>query len=553
MMYRPLLRTAALAVTLSFSGIATLAAAQPSAKEMGKPDKPDKPDKGGSENKPAKVSWSPKRVEMGDVGDDGIISVELSADKEVLGISLFTSGSLNGVLGLPDSFDIPEGETVVVEFELLETPDEAGRTIGGTVHVQAGGKHLAQPLAFSLKRLETGGSDDNGGGDDEDGELLDDDGSLPVSWLFDGESLRDITIDLFDSDGIAQIVMVANRDLENLGLWFTPSTSACVAASFEQPSEDENGTGEDDTEERGLEFDEDGNISFIPKGTEVNVTLELTNPDAFTCGGGTLHVRSIAGNSRSFPQIVGVRIAKGEGVEEETEDPEVVAPLAIVDAASFSQEPIAASQIISIFGIGLGSDDPAVFSVGQDGEVSEYLNGTMVLFDGYPAPLLSTSAGQINAIVPAAVKGGDVELQVLRNDRQSPPFPVAVGPPTPSLFILSGTQAAAINANGTLNGNANPARGGTVVSLFGTGAGPMITPLPDGAVADRAIRLAGAVRVFVGGVEATVQYAGTAPGLVAAAVQFNVQLSAQTPKGPQPVVVTVNGVESTGAATISVQ
>jgi uncharacterized protein (TIGR03437 family) len=315
---------------------------------------------------------------------------------------------------------------------------------------------------------------------------------------------------------------------------------------------EENGDG-GGTEEGGLEFDEDGNISFIPKGTEVNVILELTNPEAWTCGGGTLHVRSIAGNSRSFPQIVGVRIAKGEGVEEETEDPEVVAPMAIVDAASFAQEPIAASQIISIFGIGLGSDDPAVFEVNQDGKVSDYLDGTMVLFDGYPAPLLSASAGQINAIVPAAVQGGDVELQVLRNDKQSAPFPVAVGPPTPSLFTLSGTQAAAINANGTLNSNTNPARTGTVVSLFGTGGGPTVTPLPDGAVANEAIRLAGAVRVFVGGIEAAVQYAGTAPGLVSAAVQFNIQLNAQTPKGQQRVVVTINGVESNGRAMIFVQ
>jgi uncharacterized protein (TIGR03437 family) len=50
-----------------------------------------------------------------------------------------------------------------------------------------------------------------------------------------------------------------------------------------------------------------------------------------------------------------------------------------------------------------------------------------------------------------------------------------------------------------------------------------------------------------------VQYAGTAPGLVSAAVQFNIQLNAQTPKGQQRVVVTINGVESNGRAMIFVQ
>jgi uncharacterized protein (TIGR03437 family) len=552
-------RTAALATAILLSGTATLVQAQPNGK--GKPEDKGKPDNGGNENKPAKVTWSPKRVEIEDVAEMGedeetikTIEVEVTADKEVMGATLFASGSLRSVIGLPGPFDItcdPDCETVTLQFELIMGPDEAGRTIGGTVQVMAGGKHLAQPLAFSLKRLLQGG--DNGAdSDDRDDELMDDDGTLPVSWLLDGEddeggeegedreAIPDITFDLFDSDGKARIIMRANRDLENLGLWFTPSSSACITALFDEMA----------STEGVLKFDDDGNIIFIKAGTEVAVLLQLSNREEWTCGGGTLHVRSVAGNSRSYPQIVGVRIDKGDGVEEE---PEEVAPLAIVDAASFEEEPIAALQIISIFGLGLGEDDPAALEFDEDGNVSQYLDGTMVLFDGYPAPLLSVSAGQINAIVPSAVKGGDVELQVLRGGKQSAPFPVPLGPPTPSLFTLSGNQAAAINADGTLNTNVNPARGGTVVSLFGTGGGPTVTPLPDGAVATEAIWLSGAVRIYVGGVEANVRYAGTAPGLVAAAVQFNIQLNPQTPKGKQPVVITIDGVESNGTATIFVQ
>jgi uncharacterized protein (TIGR03437 family) len=551
MKYGSLPKAAALALAVLLSGSLALPA-RPTPKAVDKPNQRDNPDKtdkdkGGSENKPAKVSWNPKRVEIANVDEDGLIVVELSADKEVKAASLFASGSLRGVIGLPDSFDIPAGEVILLEFELLETPEEAGRTIGGTVQVMAGGKHLAQPLSFSLKREQTDGTDDSSGDDDSDDALLDDDGSLPVSWLLEGEegedseTIRDITIDLFDSEGKAILTMLANRDLNNLGLWFTPSSSACISASFDVTA----------AADGVLEFDDDGNITFIAEGTKVPVLLELSAPDEWTCGGGTLHVRSIQGNSRSYPQIVGVRIDQGDGVEQE--DPEEVAPMAIVDAASFREDPISASQIISIFGLGLGADDSAALQFDKDGKVSSYLNGTMVLFDGYPAPLLSASAGQINAIVPAAVKGGDVELQVLHNDKQSAPFPVALGPPTPSLFTLTGNQAAGINANGTLNSNTNPARTGTIVSLFGTGGGPTVTPLPDGAVASGAIRLAGNVRVLVGGIEAAVQYAGTAPGLVAAAVQFNIRLNAQTPKGSQPVVVMIDGVSSNGTAKIFVQ
>lgn len=567
MQYSRLLRSLALATAILLGGSATLIQAQPNGK--GKPEDKGKPDNGGKENKPAKLTWTPKRVQI-DLVEEGeddngevvkTIPVEVTADKEVLGATLFASGSLRDVIGLPGSFDIMcdpdpyECETITLEFELIIGPDDAGRTIGGTVQGMVGGKHLAQPLVFSLKRSLNGEEDDA----DEEDDLMDDNGKLPVSWLLDGEdeengeegengedgdnddeTIRDITLDLFDSDGLATIIMVANRDLENLGLWFTPSASPCITAYFDTSGE----------EEGVLTFDADGNIVFIAEGTEVPVILELTDKDEWTCGGGTLHARSVEGSSRSYPQIVGVRIDKGEGVEEE---PEEVAPVAIVDAASFEEEPIAASQIISIFGLGLGEDDPAALEFDEDGNVSEYLDGTMVLFDGYPAPLLSVSAGQINAIVPSAVKGGDVELQVLRGGKQSAPFPVPLGPPTPSLFTLAGNQAAAINANGTLNSNSNPARGGTVVSLFGTGGGETVTPLPDGAVATEAIWLSGAVRIFVGGVEANVRYAGTAPGLVAAAVQFNIQLNAQTPKGKQPVVISIDGVESNGTATIFVQ
>jgi hypothetical protein len=41
--------------------------------------------------------------------------------------------------------------------------------------------------------------------------------------------------------------------------------------------------------------------------------------------------------------------------------------------------------------------------------------------------------------------------------------------------------------------------------------------------------------------------------MVAAAIQFNVQMNPQTPKGPPPVVVVINGIESNGTATIFVQ
>ena len=43
--------------------------------------------------------------------------------------------------------------------------------------------------------------------------------------------------------------------------------------------------------------------------------------------------------------------------------------------------------------------------VGGDGRVATDTGGTQVLFDGVPAPILYTSAGQLAAVVPYAVDG----------------------------------------------------------------------------------------------------------------------------------------------------
>jgi uncharacterized protein (TIGR03437 family) len=78
--------------------------------------------------------------------------------------------------------------------------------------------------------------------------------------------------------------------------------------------------------------------------------------------------------------------------------------------------------------------------------------------------------------------------------------------------------------------------------------------LQDGSVAAEALSLASRdVRLFIGGVEAEVLYAGVAPGLVSAVVQINARIGSGTPRGPQPVVFVVDGSESSGSVTIAVQ
>src|SRR5207253_3254183 len=98
------------------------------------------------------------------------------------------------------------------------------------------------------------------------------------------------------------------------------------------------------------------------------------------------------------------------------------------------------------------------------------------------------------------------------------------------VFTLNSTgsgQAAAVNQDNSTNGPASPARLGSVVSLYVTGEGqtnpsgidgkPASTPLPAPVLF---------VSATLAGQPATVTYAGGAPGLVAGAMQVNVQIPA---------------------------
>lgn len=534
---------ALVAVTFVVWGTAVAAPAQTAKltpKALGKPDNT------GKENKPPKASWVPKRIEN-DAVDEDVIKVELRVDKGIAEGStatLWTSGSLAGILELPDvPVPLESGEPIELEFTLLQTPDQAGRTLGGTVHLAVDGKNIAQPLMFSLKKTQDDDELDDVS-DEEEEEIFDDDGNLAVSWYLGEEPLEELTLDLFE-EGPVEILLKVNRTLTDFKPWVTPSLRNHIVISLPEDL-----IGEEDV----LEIGDDGCINLAAEGTQIPLVVELLlGPEDVTTRGGTVHARGCEPPRRTYPAtlLVGLKAGDESLAEEE------VAPTAIVDAASFEQGTIAPGQIVSIFGQGLGPDELALFELDEEGDVDEFLAGTMVLFDGYAARLLSASAGQINAIVPSAVKGGDVELLVINNNKQSAPFPVPLGPLAPSLFSLTGTgrgQVAALNSDGSVNDNTNPARRGSIVSLYGMGAGPTDPPMDDGSVATEALWLVNDdVRLLIGGVEAEVLYAGSAPGLVGAVVQINARISGGTPRGPQPVLLVVDGIESSDSVTLAVQ
>jgi uncharacterized protein (TIGR03437 family) len=101
----------------------------------------------------------------------------------------------------------------------------------------------------------------------------------------------------------------------------------------------------------------------------------------------------------------------------------------------------------------------------------------------------------------------------------------------------------------------NAAPRGTAVIIYATGGGLTTPTSVTGAVAPQTpLLLTNApVTVTIGGIAATVSYAGSAPGLVEGVLQINAVIPASISAGSQPILVTVGGNTSQNGVTIPVQ
>jgi uncharacterized protein (TIGR03437 family) len=202
--------------------------------------------------------------------------------------------------------------------------------------------------------------------------------------------------------------------------------------------------------------------------------------------------------------------------------------------------PISPGEIVVLFGTGLGPAN-IVSNTPVNGAYSTQLAGTQVKFAGIPAPILYTSSGLVSAIVPYGVNGlQTADVAVIYQGNQSLVNTVPVAATAPGLFTAnaSGSGAAvAVNLDGTLNGSTNPVRVGGFVILYATGEGITTPSGVDGKLATGPTypQPVQTVTATVGGVPASVNYAGAAPGFVAGVMQVNLQI----PSGVRPGAVNV--------------
>lgn len=291
------------------------------------------------------------------------------------------------------------------------------------------------------------------------------------------------------------------------------------------------------TSPAGLIFAADGTLLIADTGANVIRSLSTSGTLTAIAGTGTAGFSGDGGPALSAQLNAPAAVALGpngsiliadsgnnriRALTPATASAETASTISIVNAASLEPGGIAPGEISTIFGTGFDPGD------------------TQLLFDGKPATVFYTSATQINALAPAALSvGSTTSVSVVVDGNTAATASVPVVPAAPGIFTVgNGTgQAAANNQDGSLNSASNPAARGSVVSLYATG---------QGSASNANVTLA------IAGYNATILYAGPAPGFQGL-MQINAQIpSGFLPPGIQDVVLTIGNVSSQSGVTLAI-
>lgn len=211
-------------------------------------------------------------------------------------------------------------------------------------------------------------------------------------------------------------------------------------------------------------------------------------------------------------------------------------PWVLFNAASYqiNQNPgntgmtVAPGEIVSFFGTDIGPATAQTARPGADGLFPTTLGGVSVAFDQLLAPVLYAGPGQINVVVPYGLAGRTTSTVTVRSPRGNLAIGIGVVPTLPGLFTANGTgqgPVAALNEDGSVNSESNPAAPGAVVVLYGTGLGALERSYADGATIPRELAPArSTVYARFDKLGGHVFYAGAVPTLVNGAAQVNVIL-----------------------------
>jgi uncharacterized protein (TIGR03437 family) len=224
----------------------------------------------------------------------------------------------------------------------------------------------------------------------------------------------------------------------------------------------------------------------------------------------------------------------------------------LANAGSYTQE-FAPGGIAAVFGTNLASASASATTV----PLPTMLTGTWATINGIAAPLYYVSGGQVNIQIPFEVPVNSTATLMVDNNGKSVFYDFKVGGNAPAIFTTNaqGTgQGAILNTSYQLVDASHPATpGSTYVQIYCMALGAVSNQPADGAAApsNPLAEVATTPKVTIGGVDATVSFAGLAPGFVGE-YQVNALVPAGVTAGSAvPVVVSVGGVAS-NIATIAV-
>lgn len=294
-----------------------------------------------------------------------------------------------------------------------------------------------------------------------------------------------------------------------------------------------------------------------PVTLAISATAQPIAPGTYT---GTFTVTAPPGsnNSVSVPVTLTVTPALPPVAPSPTNGGVTLAP-SVVNAASQVAGPVSPGEIISILGQNIGPGVAAGLTLDANGKVATNLQGASVLMNGIAAPLIYAQSTQVNAIVPYEVAdSSSVTIQVAWNGAIATAGGLPVAATAPGVFTADSSgvgNAKALNQDGSANGPSNPAPRGSTIQIYATGEGQTSPPGITGEFTGTNVKEPVApVSLTIGGVEATVTNAASAPHSVAGVLLVNAIVPENVTPGPTvPIVLTVGSAHSQAGVTVAIK
>jgi len=274
---------------------------------------------------------------------------------------------------------------------------------------------------------------------------------------------------------------------------------------------------------------------YFASGTQITVTPVPNAGYKFVSWGGDLSGTMNPGSlTMNMPHTVVANLQSAPAI----------APAGIVNAAGTTPDgTVAPGSIISIY----GQDLAAALQVGPSDPLAQTIDNVTVTVNNILMPLMFVSPGQINAQVPNELAPGTYILTVNSLGQAPVTASFTVSRDAPGIFVESNAEniplAAALHQNGSLITLSSPAVRNEIVSLYGTGFGPLSQQVGDGFAAPNSplFTATDTVTVTADSVPIPATWAGAAPGLVGVdIVQFQIVSSIPSDTNVN-VVVTVGG------------